>query len=102
MSKYFVHYQERAVRQDGTPFATLTDIFIPLEELEEMFDDIQVESLLNTVGDYDDNGVVYLNRNGFVVPNPGIKMLPNFLWKTGSPKSYQHLILTNTLKITQI
>ena len=67
MSNMFFHYQERAVRANGTAHATLTDTIMTMQELLDHYDQLQIEGLLNSVGQWQDNGVVYLNRNGIRV-----------------------------------
>ena len=64
----YFHYQERAFI--GAFHKILTDTVMSQEELEKTFDELQIESLLNSMGKWDDNGVVYMNQDGEVAKAP--------------------------------
>lgn len=67
--KIFIHYQERALKDRGEP-QVLTDMVMDLELLDQMYDHFQIEHLLNSIGKWDDNGVVYINQDGSVAKEP--------------------------------
>lgn len=64
----YFHYQERALL--GANYRTLTDTVMSQEELEKTFDEFQIEHLLNSVGKWGDNGVVYINEDEEVAQAP--------------------------------
>ncbi len=66
---FYVHYQERAVNTDSVFEGTdklVSDYMMSFEEFLEMYDDVISEHLLNSIGEWSDNGVVYLDSKGIV------------------------------------
>lgn len=63
--QFLIHYQERAVvyspifKRDDTEI--VTDVVMTQSELEQMYDQFQIEDLMNRVGRWDDNGYMVLN-----------------------------------------